>query len=322
MSRDNSFFQPISGAVAPRFTGIATFMRLPMVPLAEASDVHIGLTGIPLDIATTNRPGARHGPRALRDASTLIRGYNPSTQVAPFELCNCADLGDVPINPADLQDSLQRITGFYQTLHDRGIAPLTAGGDHLVTLPIMRVIAGERPLGMIQFDAHVDTIDSYFGGSKYTHGTPFRRAIEEGLLDPQRTVQIGIRGSGYRDADDDWGARQGIRVITMDECETRGIGDVMAEARGIVGDGPVYVSFDIDCLDPAYAPGTGTPEIGGFTTREAQKMVRALKGLSVVGADVVEVSPPFDNAQVTAIAGANMLFELLCIMAEGSTAKA
>jgi len=192
---------------------------------------------------------------------------------------------------------------------------MTAGGDHLVSLPVLRGLASDGPVGMIHFDAHTDLFDTYFDGFRYTHGTPFRRAVEEGLLDPKRVVQIGIRGTMYDGEDIEWGRANGVTIITMDEFADRSIADVMAEARGIVGDQSTYVSFDIDCIDPAFAPGTGTPEIGGFTTREAQLLVRQLKGLNLIGADMVEVSPPFDNSGNTAWVGVSMMFELLCMLA-------
>ena len=252
----------------------------------------------------------------MRDLSTLARNVNRASGLSPFELCRCADLGDAPVNPVDLMDTLQRVEGFVAQLHAKGVVPLVAGGDHLITLPVMRAIAKERPLGMVHFDAHTDTWDRYFGGSKYTHGTPFRRAIEEGLLDPRRTVQIGIRGALYNDTENDWGTQQGVRVIDIDEFYRLGVPGVLAEARRIVGDGPTYVSFDVDFLDPVYAPGTGTPEIGGVSTYDAQQLVRGLQGLNLVGGDVVEVSPPFDPSGNTALVGMTMMFEVLCVLAD------
>ncbi|MFM9999335.1 MAG: agmatinase [Burkholderiaceae bacterium] len=311
-------FAPVTGSVMPRFAGIATLMRLPLMGLddADIGEVEIGLVGVPWDGGTTNRPGARHGPRQVRDLSTMIRNVNRASGINPFALCNCADLGDTPVNPADLMDSMGRIEAFFHRVCDANIAPLSIGGDHLVTLPIMRALAKDGPIGMVHFDAHTDTWDGYFGGFKYTHGTPFRRAVEEGLLDPKRTVQIGIRGALYNDAEDTWGQQQGIRVIDIDEFHRMGIDAVMAEARRVVGDGQTYVSFDVDALDPVYAPGTGTPEIGGLTTLEAQQMVRALRGLHLVGGDVVEVSPPFDPSGNTAMVAATMAFEILCVLAD------
>jgi guanidinopropionase len=316
-------YLPITGTVMPRFAGIATFMRLPYLSLdnPQVKDVEVGLVGVPWDGGTTNRAGARHGPRQLRDLSTLARNVNRASGINPFELCNCADLGDSPVNPVDLNATLEHVQAFFAQLHERGIIPLAAGGDHLVTLPIMRAIAKDGPIGMVHFDAHTDTWDRYFGGSKYTHGTPFRRAIEEGLLDPKRTVQIGIRGALYNDSENDWGVAQGVRVIDIDEYYQLGIPAVIAEARRVVGNGPTYVSFDVDFLDPVYAPGTGTPEIGGATTYEAQQLIRGLQGLNLIGGDVVEVSPPFDPLGNTALVGMTMMFEILCVLADAKSRR-
>jgi len=309
-------YQPIPGDELPRFAGIATFMRLPHIAATEADEVDIGLIGVPWDGGTTNRAGARHGPRQIRDLSTMARNAHHATGITPFELCNCADLGDTPVNPVDIEDTLKRVEDFYAQVVKQGIVPLTAGGDHLITLPIMRALCRDGPVGMVHFDAHTDTLDRYFGESKYTHGTPFRRAIEEGLLDPERTVQIGIRGALYSNSDKDWGLEQGIRVIEIEEYNELGINAVIAEARRVVGDAKAYVSFDVDALDPVYAPGTGTPEIGGITTYDAQRMLRGLRGLNLIGGDVVEVSPPFDPSGNTALVAVTMMFEILCLLAE------
>ena len=316
----DTFFQPVSGFELPRFAGIATFMRLPHVGLLDKrlNDVQIGLIGTPWDGGTTNRPGPRHGPRQLRDYSTMIRAENGATCVRPFELVNCADLGDVGPNPADLHDTMALITAFYQRLKEAEIIPLTAGGDHLCSLPILRALASTRPLGMIHFDSHTDLFNSYFGGTLYTHGTPFRRAVEEGLLDPKRLCMIGIRGTAYDSEDRDFARANGITVIAIEEFHARGAQDVMAQARDIAGFGETYVSYDIDFVDPAFAPGTGTPEIGGPSSFQALEVVRALKGVHIVGADLVEVSPPFDPSGGTAFLGASILFELLCVMAQSS----
>jgi len=316
MGKNPLSYKPISGNDLPRFAGIATFMRLPYVAPEEADEVDIGLIGVPWDGGTTNRPGARHGPRQIRDLSTMARNVHHATGIKPFHLCNCADLGDSPVNPVDIEDTLARVEAFYSTIVDQGILPLTAGGDHLITLPVMRAVCRGEPVGMVHFDAHTDTLDRYFGESKYTHGTPFRRAIEEGLLDPKRTVQIGIRGALYSDTDKEWGLDQGIRVIEIEEYNDLGIDAVIAEARRVVGNGRTYLSFDVDALDPVYAPGTGTPEIGGITTYDAQKMIRGLRGLNLVGGDVVEVSPPFDMSGNTALVAVTMMFEILCLLAE------
>jgi guanidinopropionase len=314
--QEGQFNQPVSGLVTPRFGGIATFMRLPHVPLDDADTIDIGLIGIPWDSGTTNRPGPRHGPRQMRDASSMVRKMHQTSHVIPYDLANCADLGDCPVNPANVDDGLKRVETYFKRVLAKGIRPLSAGGDHLCSLPILRAVGEKRPVGMIHFDAHTDLYDGYFGGFKYTHGTPFRRAIEEGVLDPKRTVQIGLRGSMYDLDDFSFGEKMGVRLIRIEEAMEKGPQKIMEEARKVAGDGPVYVSFDIDMLDPVYAPGTGTPEVGGFTTFQAQQMLRGLRGLNIVGADVVEVSPPFDQSGLTAYAGVTMMFEILCSMAE------
>ena len=310
------FFKPVSGFDLPRFAGVPTFMRLPHVSLdtPKISDVDIGIIGVPWDSGTTNRPGPRHGPRQLRDASTMIRAQHPVSGIRPYEKLNCADLGDVSINPADIEDSMNRITSFYKTVIEKGIKPLTAGGDHLTSLPVLRAIAEKGPLGMIHFDSHTDLFHSYFDGTMFTHGTPFRRAVEENLLDPKRVIQIGIRGTQYDREDLDFADSVGIRVIKIEEFFDRGIEDVMTEARAIVGEKETYISYDIDFIDPAFAPGTGTPEVGGPNSYEALKVVRELTGVKIVGADMVEVSPPFDPSSNTAFLGVSVMFELLCQM--------
>ena len=312
------FFKPVSGFDLPRFAGVPTFMRLPHVALdaPKIKDVDIGIIGVPWDSGTTNRPGPRHGPRQLRDASTMIRAQHPVSGIRPYEKLNCADLGDVSINPADIEDSMDRITSFYKKLLETGIKPLTAGGDHLTSLPVLRALAEKAPLGMIHFDSHTDLFHSYFDGTMFTHGTPFRRAVEENLLDPKRVIQIGIRGTQYDSEDLDFANSVGIRVIKIDEFFDRGIQDVMAEAREIVGENETYISYDIDFIDPAFAPGTGTPEVGGPNSYEALKVVRELAGVKIVGADMVEVSPPFDPSSNTAYLGVSVMFELLCQMVD------
>lgn len=309
-------YLPVSGMELPRFAGIPTFARLPWIPVEQAQEVQIGIVGIPFDVGTTNRPGARHGPRQIRDASTQIRLINQATGLRPFHLARCADLGDSPVNPADVQDSLARVGAFMAAVVARGIVPMSLGGDHLVSLPILRAVAARGPVGMIHFDSHTDFYDIYFGGYRYTHGTPFRRAAEEGLLDLRRVVQIGIRGSAYDGEDVAWARAHGVRIVPIEEVMDRGPEAVIVEARSVVGAGPVYVSFDIDGLDPAYAPGTGTPEIGGLTTHQAQRMIRGLRGLDLVGADLVEVSPPLDPSGMTAWTAVNLIFELLCVLAD------
>lgn len=313
-----SDFQPLGISPFPRFSHIATFMRLPHVPLDDPrlDELDIGLIGVPFDLGVTNRTGPRHGPRQIRDQSAMIRRGHRVHGTYPFQQANCADVGDAEINPANLHDSLAKIEASVGKLVAKGIRPLSAGGDHLISLPLLRAVAKHRPVGMVHFDAHTDTWDSYFGGEKYTHGTPFRRAIEEGLLDPKRVIQIGIRGSVYDLDDDRWGLEQGIRIIYIEDYFRMGPDAVIAEARRVAGDGPTYLSFDVDGIDPAFTPGTGTPEIGGYTPAEAQKMLRGLRGIDFVGADVVEVSPPFDQSGNTALVAANLMFEILALLAD------
>ncbi len=308
------FFQPVSGFDLPRFAGVPTFMRLPHVAPEDArlNDVDIGIIGVPWDSGTTNRPGPRHGPRQLRDASTMIRAEHPVSGVRPFEAMNIADLGDVGPNPADIIDSMERITAFFNQVKNAGITPMTAGGDHLTSLPVLRALAKDAPVGMVHFDSHTDLFHSYFGGTLYTHGTPFRRAVEEGLLDPKRVVQIGIRGTQYDSEDLDFAKSVGIRVIKIEEFHARGVSDVMSEAREIVGQGPTYLSYDIDFVDPTFAPGTGTPEVGGPNSYQALQVVRELNGIDLIGADMVEVSPPFDPSGGTAFLGVSIMFEIIC----------
>ena len=308
------FFQPVSGFDLPRFAGVPTFMRLPHVAPEDArlNDVDIGIIGVPWDSGTTNRPGPRHGPRQLRDASTMIRAEHPVSGVRPFEAMNIADLGDVGPNPADIIDSMERITAFFNQVKNTGITPMTAGGDHLTSLPVLRALAKDAPVGMVHFDSHTDLFHSYFGGTLYTHGTPFRRAVEEGLLDPKRVVQIGIRGTQYDSEDLDFAKSVGIRVIKIEEFHARGVSDVMSEAREIVGQGPTYLSYDIDFVDPTFAPGTGTPEVGGPNSYQALQVIRELNGIDLIGADMVEVSPPFDPSGGTAFLGVSIMFEIIC----------
>ena len=308
------FFQPVSGFELPRFAGVPTFMRLPHITLEDTRlrDVDIGIIGVPWDSGTTNRPGPRHGPRQLRDASTMIRAEHPVSGIRPFEAMNIADLGDVGPNPADIIDSMDRITAFYDHVKNAGITPMTAGGDHLTSLPVLRALAKDAPVGMVHFDSHTDLFHSYFGGTMYTHGTPFRRAVEEGLLDPKRVVQIGIRGTQYDSEDLDFAKSVGIRVIKIEDFHARGVTDVMSEARDIVGQAPSYLSYDIDFVDPTFAPGTGTPEVGGPNSYQALQVVRELNGVNLIAADLVEVSPPFDPSGGTAFLGVSIMFEILC----------
>jgi guanidinopropionase len=298
----------------PRFAEIATFMR---APLAESlDDLDIALIGVPTDLGVTNRPGARHGPREIRNASSLMRNFNVATNVNPYELARIADVGDVRMpSQYDLEAQIAEITTFYRHVVDAGVLPLSAGGDHSITYPIFQALGAKQPLGMVHVDAHCDTWGE-FSGSKYHHGAPFRLAVEEGLLDPKRTIQIGIRGGQNFMDGIEFSQNSGMRVMFIDEFADLGVDKVIEEAHKIVGDGPTYISFDVDGLDPVYAPGTGTPEIGGITTLDAQRLLRGLRGLNLIGGDVVEVAPPLDPSGNTALVGATMMFEILCLLAE------
>jgi guanidinobutyrase len=305
-------FQPLSGNDMPRFGGPATFMRLPTAGLSDGVDV--GFVGVPLDIGTSNRPGARLAPRQIRDESRMLRPYNMATRAAPFDSLRIADLGDVAINTFNLEKSVAIIEAHYDRLLAAGIIPLSMGGDHTIALPILRALRRRHgPIGLVHVDAHADINDTMFG-EKIAHGTPFRRAVEEGLLDCRRVVQIGLRGTGYAADDFDWPREQGFRVVQAEECWHRSLVPLMDEVRAQVAGGPVYISFDIDGIDPAYAPGTGTVEIGGITVPQALEIIRGCRGLPIVGGDLVEVSPPYDPTGNTALLGANLLFEMLCVL--------
>ena len=304
--------QPISSMVTPRFADVATFFRLPIIK--DLNQLDYCLCGVPWDGGTTNRPGARHGPREIRNASSLVRLYHPISLKSPYDKFNIADVGDCPVNPADLHDSLKKIEKFYLSIIESKTIPLSIGGDHLVSLPILRALGKKEPLGLFQFDSHSDTWDSYFGGYKYTHGTPFRRAIEENLINPKKYVMIGIRGSLYDPNDMKWARQQGITIITIDEYYEMGFTEAMKIVKNTLGDTQSYLTFDIDGIDPTFAPGTGTPEVGGFDVREAQLIIRELNTINFVGADVVEVSPPFDVNNMTSLVASTIAFEILCTM--------
>jgi guanidinopropionase len=298
----------------PRYSGIASFMRIPLVQ--DPSGLDIAFIGVPYDGAVEGRSGARQGPREIRNMSSMIRAIHHLTRINPFKICDIADLGDISFtNVYSIEGVHNDILNFYKKLNDAGVVPLTAGGDHSITLPILRVIGKETPVGLVHIDAHTDTNDMEMG-SKFSHGTPFRRAVEEGILDAERTVQIGIRGAQNSEESWDFSAEAGMRLIFMEEFTCLGVEGVIDQIRIIIGDGPTYISFDIDGLDPAFAPGTGTPEIGGLTTIEAQALLRGLRGLNLVGADVVELSPPFDSSGNTALVAATIMYEILCLLAE------
>ena len=305
--------QPRASFVSPRFAQPPTFMRLPHVD--DPAGLDVAIVGAPYDGGTSYRPGARLAPREIRSQSSLIRSYNFVQRIAPFDRLNVADVGDVDAPPVSIEKAYAAIESRIASIADAGARPIVVGGDHSITLPILRALAKRHgPLALVQIDSHIDTWDEYFGG-KYFHGTPFRRAIEEGLIDGRRFIQVGIRGSIYGEDDFEFHRQHGITMIDIGAVRERGIPAVIDTVRH-VATGPVYMTFDIDGVDPAFAPGTGTPEVGGLTSYEALQLVRGLSGLPLVGGDVVEVSPLFDGpGQITALLAANLLFEFLCAMA-------
>ena len=310
--RETANPQPLGGNEMPRFAGIATFMRLPATH--EPADLDVVVVGVPFDIGTSNRPGARFGPRGIREESVLLRPYNMATRAAPFDSLRIDDTGDVATNPYNLADSVDRITAHYRSLLSHDVVTVTMGGDHTVVLPILRAMAAKHgPVGLVHIDAHTDTNDDMFG-ERIAHGTPFRRAVEEGLLDCNRVCQIGMRGTGYAADDFEWSREQGFRVVQAEECWGASLVPLMDEVCEQVGAGPVYISFDIDGLDPAFAPGTGTPEIGGLTTAQALEIIRGCRGLDIVGCDLVEVAPIYDTSGLTALTAANLLYEMICVL--------
>jgi guanidinopropionase len=310
--------QPIDSSVIPRFAEVATFMRTPRVDIDAGLD--IALVGIPYDMGSTNRAGPRHGPAQVREMSRLIRQVNPTTHVAPFRDCRVGDVGDVPINPLDPVGAIDSITDFFARIHKTGAATVACGGDHTVTLPILRGIVTDGPVGCVHFDAHADTLDELLG-SRINHATPFRRAVEEGIIDPRRTLQIGLRGTRYSDDDIQYGYDVGMRIITMDDFDELGRKGTIAEILRVVGDKPTYVTFDIDGLDPVYAPGTGAPEPGGLSMRDAQVILRGITGIDAIGGDMCEVSPPLDPSGHTALSGANLMFEILCLVGHATVRR-
>lgn len=304
--------QPLGGNEVPRFGGPATMMRLPTYDSVKGLDV--AFVGVPMDIATSNRPGTRLGPRQIRDESRMLRPYNMATRAAPFDSLQVGDIGDVPINTFHLPKSVDIIARYYDEVLQHGCIPLTLGGDHLITLPILRAMAKKHgPVGLIHIDAHADVNEHMFG-EPLAHGTPFRRAQEEGLLAHGKVVQIGLRGTGYAAEDFDWCRQQGFRVVPAEECWYRSLAPLMDEVRTQMGETPVYITFDIDSLDPSVAPGTGTVEMGGLTSTQGLEIVRGAYGLNIVGGDLVEVSPPYDTSGNTALMGATLLYEMLCVL--------
>lgn len=312
---NKKLYQPLGGNDMPRCGGLATFMRLPAID--DLTKLDAAIIGIPFDIGTSNKPGSRLAPRQIRDESRMLRPYNMATRAAPFDSIAIADYGDVPINTFNLLKSIDIISGFFDEVLASGVKPFTMGGDHTIVLPILRAMAKKHgPVAVVHIDAHTDINDLQFG-EKITHGTPFRRAVEENLVDPTKVVQIGVRGTGYAADDFDWPREQGFRVVQAEECWHKSLVPLMAEVREFIGhDVPVYISFDIDGIDPAYAPGTGTVEVGGLTVPQALEIVRGCRGLNVVGGDLVEVSPPYDTTGNTALLGATLIYEMLCVLPE------
>ena len=304
--------KPLSSMITPRYADVATFFRLPIEK--DLSKLDYCICGVPWDGGTTNRPGARHGPREIRNASSLVRSYHPVSLKSPYDIYNIADIGDCNVNPADLNDSLSKIEIFYKEIYESNTVPISIGGDHLISLPILRGLKNEEPIGLFQFDSHSDTWDTYFGGYKYTHGTPFRRAIEENLIDPKKYVILGLRGSLYDPNDLTWAKDQGVTIITIDEYYDIGFKKCIEKIYKVLANSSIYFTFDIDGIDPTFAPGTGTPEVGGFSVREAQQIIRSLNNLNFIGSDIVEVSPPFDVKNITSHVAATIAFEILCTM--------
>lgn len=304
--------QPLSGNAMPRFGGIATMMRLPQADSPMGLDA--AFIGVPFDIGASHRAGARFGPRQIRAESALIRPYNMATGAAPFDTLQVADLGDVPINTYSIERSMGIIESFYDRVLAAGCRPLTMGGDHTIALPILRALARRHgPVALVHVDAHADINDDMFG-ERIAHGTPFRRAVEEKLLDCGKVFQIGLRGTGYAADDFDWPRARGFTVVQAHEVWYQSLAPLMAQVRERIGNAPVYITFDIDGLDPSFAGGTGTPEIGGLTVPQGLEIIRGCRGLNVVGGDLVEVSPPYDPSGNTALLGANLLYEMLCVL--------
>ena len=306
------FNQPLGGNDMPRFGGPATMMRLPTQDTAAGLDACF--VGIPMDHGTSNRSGTRHGPRQIRAESCMLRPYNMATGAAPFEHLQVADIGDVPINTFDLKKTVDIISDHYDNILSHGTIPLTLGGDHTLTWPILRSIAKRHgPVALIHIDAHADINDTMFG-EKVAHGCPFRRAWEDGCLQNDKVFQIGLRGTGYSPDDFNWGREKGWTVIQAEDLWYKSLSPLMAEIRAKIGSTPTYLTYDIDSLDPAFAPGTGTVEVGGLTIWQALEIVRGCAGLNLVGCDLVEVSPPYDTTGNTALIGANLLYEMLCVL--------
>ncbi|WP_347123847.1 agmatinase [Microbacterium sp. SY138] len=304
---------PIDASVNPRYSGIATFARLPRIEDVPRAD--IAVVGIPFDSGVSYRPGTRFGPSHVRESSRLLRPYNPAQDVSPFAIAQVVDAGDIPVNPFDLTEAVTEVERAALALGEQVQRIVTIGGDHTVALPLLRAVAAKHgPVAVLHFDAHLDTWDTYFG-APITHGTPFRRASEEGLIDLTASCHVGTRGPLYSKQDLEDDERLGFSIVSSEYIEEHGVEAGIARVLQRIGDKPLYVSIDIDVLDPAHAPGTGTPEAGGLTSRELLRILRALKSQNIVGADVVEVSPAYDHAQMTGIAASHVVYELVTLLA-------
>jgi agmatinase len=305
---------PVDSSKVPRFAGFATFARLPRIDQVPRADVAV--VGVPFDAGVSYRPGARFGPAALREASRLLRPYHPALEVAPFESAQVVDAGDIVVNPFDIGEAIETLHREAAALSADGTTLVTVGGDHTIALPLLRAAADKHgPVALLHFDAHLDTWDTYFG-EPYTHGTPFRRAAEEGLLDDSALCHVGTRGPVYGRHDFDADARLGFGIVTSSDVLRRGVAETVDALRERIGDRPLYISVDIDVLDPAHAPGTGTPEAGGMTSRELLEILRGLAGCDLVGADVVELAPAYDHAEITAIAASHVTYDLVTLLSQ------
>ncbi|MFN3002112.1 agmatinase [Mycolicibacterium wolinskyi] len=306
---------PVDASKIPRFAGPATFARLPRLDQVTKADVVVA--GVPFDSGVSYRPGARFGPTHVRESSRLLRPYHPGLDVSPFDLVQVADAGDIAVNPFNIREAIETIEGAARELTSDGTKLVTIGGDHTIALPLLRAAAANHgPVALVHFDAHLDTWDTYFG-AEYTHGTPFRRAVEEGIVDTEALSHVGTRGPlyGKKDLEDD--RRFGFGIVTSSDVYYQGVREVVDKLRQRVGNRPVYVSIDIDVLDPAHAPGTGTPEAGGMTSRELLEILRGFRGLNIVGADVVEVAPAYDHAEMTGVAASHVAYDLVSLFALG-----
>jgi agmatinase len=315
MTDKKPHYQPVNAMEYPRYSGIRTFMRLPHI--TDMDGVDIAIVGAPFDTGATFRVGARFGPECIRDQSMLLRPYNPAQDVAIFDRCSCVDYGDLSTVPGYLPDSHEMITKGATQVLQSSATPIFLGGDHSISLPLLRATTKKYgPVALVHFDSHSDLWYSYYGG-KDTHGTPFRRALEENLIEPSRSSQIGLRGSLYDRADHQMSSAAGLHMVTGPELHAQGIAETIAQVSDRVGDGPAYLSFDIDFVDPAYAPGTGTPEVGGFTGAQCQALIRGLTGIHFVAFDLVEVMPAYDLAGVTGLLAANLVYEFMSLIALG-----